>query len=51
MTDQTLTIDIVSNVVCSWCYLGEKRLEAAIADESGPVPVQARAAMRETPAG
>src|SRR5262249_33933488 len=38
--DQVLTIDIVSDVVCPWCYVGEKRLEAALADE--PVPVQVR---------
>jgi len=42
MTDETLTIDIVSDVVCPWCYLGEKRLEAAIAYESGPVAVRWR---------
>jgi predicted DsbA family dithiol-disulfide isomerase len=28
---QTLTIDVVSDVVCPWCYLGQKRLDAAIA--------------------
>lgn len=27
-----LTIDVVSDVVCPWCYLGEKRLEAALAE-------------------
>ena len=37
--DQTLTIDIVSDVVCPWCYLGEKRLEAALAEEPQPVAV------------
>ena len=32
MTDrQTLTIDVVSDVVCPWCYLGQKRLDYAIA--------------------
>ncbi len=40
--DQTLTIDIVSDVVCPWCYLGEKRLEAALADELQPVAVRWR---------
>ena len=25
MSDETLTIDVVSDVVCPWCYLGEKR--------------------------
>jgi predicted DsbA family dithiol-disulfide isomerase len=40
--DQVLTIDIVSDVVCPWCYLGEKRLEEALADEAGPVLVRWR---------
>ena len=40
--DPILTIDVVSDVVCPWCYLGEKRLEAALADESQPVAVRWR---------
>ena len=40
--NDVLTIDIVSDVVCPWCYLGEKRLEAALADEAGPVAVRWR---------
>jgi predicted DsbA family dithiol-disulfide isomerase len=39
---EPLTIDIVSDVVCPWCYLGEKRLEAALADETGSVTVRWR---------
>lgn len=31
MTRTSLSIDVVSDVVCPWCYLGEKRLEAAVA--------------------
>lgn len=27
----TLTIDIVSDAVCPWCYIGKRRLEAALA--------------------
>lgn len=27
---ETLTIDIVSDVMCPWCYVGQKRLENAI---------------------
>ena len=27
-----LTIDIVSDVVCPWCYIGKRRLEAALAN-------------------
>ena len=40
--DDVLTIDIVSDVVCPWCYVGEKRLEAALAEEPGPVVVRWR---------
>ena len=32
MTQTTpLTIDIVSDVVCPWCYIGKRKLEAALA--------------------
>ncbi|QRM55520.1 DsbA family oxidoreductase [Sinorhizobium sp. BG8] len=27
---ETLTIDVVSDVVCPWCYLGKKRLDKAL---------------------
>lgn len=40
--DSTLTIDFVSDVVCPWCYLGEKRLAAALANETAPVVVRWR---------
>ena len=40
--DEILTIDIVSDVVCPWCYLGEKRLEEALGEEAGPVAVRWR---------
>jgi predicted DsbA family dithiol-disulfide isomerase len=40
--DDILTIDIVSDVVCPWCYLGEKRLEAALAESPQPVVVRWR---------
>jgi predicted DsbA family dithiol-disulfide isomerase len=40
--DETLIIDVVSDVVCPWCYLGEKRLEVALADEPSPVAVRWR---------
>jgi predicted DsbA family dithiol-disulfide isomerase len=39
---QVLTIDIVSDVVCPWCYLGEKLLEEALKDEAGLVAVRWR---------
>ena len=40
--NEILTIDIVSDVVCPWCYVGEKRLEEALAEEAGPVAVRWR---------
>jgi predicted DsbA family dithiol-disulfide isomerase len=40
--DPVLTIDVVSDVVCPWCYLGEKRLEEALSEEAGPVVVRWR---------
>jgi predicted DsbA family dithiol-disulfide isomerase len=32
---QPLIIDVVSDVVCPWCYLGKRRLEAALKREGG----------------
>jgi predicted DsbA family dithiol-disulfide isomerase len=29
---KSLTIDVVSDVVCPWCYIGKRRLERALAD-------------------
>jgi predicted DsbA family dithiol-disulfide isomerase len=29
---EELTIDVVSDVVCPWCYIGKRRLEAALRD-------------------
>lgn len=40
-----LTIDVVSDVVCPWCYIGKRRLESALARlrESDPdLPVTVR---------
>ena len=31
MSAASLTIDIVSDVVCPWCYIGKRKLEAALA--------------------
>ena len=33
------TIDVVSDVVCPWCYIGKRRLEAALAARAGPAPI------------
>jgi predicted DsbA family dithiol-disulfide isomerase len=27
----TLTVDVISDVICSWCYIGKRRLEKAVA--------------------
>ncbi len=37
-----LSIDVVSDVVCPWCYLGEKRLALALAEEAAPVTIRWR---------
>ena len=40
---EPLTIDVVSDVVCPWCFLGKRRLEAAIRDSGeGPIAVRWR---------
>jgi predicted DsbA family dithiol-disulfide isomerase len=31
MNDAMVTIDVVSDVMCPWCYIGKRRLEAAVA--------------------
>lgn len=36
---ERITIDIVSDVVCPWCYLGKARLELAIAEVQDQVGV------------
>ena len=38
-----LSIDIISDVVCPWCFIGKRRLEAALARRaSSDAPVQVR---------
>jgi predicted DsbA family dithiol-disulfide isomerase len=32
--------DVISDVICPWCYIGKRRLEKAIATFSGPVKVR-----------
>jgi predicted DsbA family dithiol-disulfide isomerase len=34
-TAETLTVDVVSDVVCPWCYIGKHRLEAALRELAG----------------
>ncbi|MBJ6371581.1 DsbA family oxidoreductase [Sedimentitalea arenosa] len=31
MTDQTITLDILSDPICPWCYIGKTHLDAALA--------------------
>ena len=41
MSDQDpVTIDIVSDVVCPWCYLGKSNLEKALQDYGDPVIIR-----------
>jgi len=39
---EPLTIDIVSDVMCPWCYIGKRRMEAALASLDGEVPLDIR---------
>ena len=38
MTGKTLTIDVFSDVVCPWCFIGKHRLDAALATLHGASP-------------
>lgn len=35
-----LTVDVISDVICPWCYIGKRRLEKAIAAIGKPVEVR-----------
>ena len=37
-----LTVDVISDVICPWCYIGKRRLEKAIADLDDEHDVQVR---------
>ncbi len=40
MSQDTITIDVISDVACPWCYVGKRRLEAALEEWNGaPVKV------------
>jgi predicted DsbA family dithiol-disulfide isomerase len=39
MTDRGLAIEIYSDVVCPWCYVGKRRLERALTEFGGDVRV------------
>ena len=38
----TLTVDVISDVICPWCYIGKRRLEKAIAARRGQRAVRVR---------
>lgn len=38
----TISVDVVSDVVCPWCYIGRRRLEKAITELKGRVAVDVR---------
>lgn len=38
----TLSVDVTSDVICPWCYIGRRRLERAIAALDGSVEVRVR---------
>lgn len=42
MTAKPLTIDIVSDVMCPWCYIGKRRLEQALEMTSPEIEVAIR---------
>lgn len=35
-----LTVQVISDVICPWCYIGKRRLESAISKYGGPVKVR-----------
>ena len=35
-----LSVDVISDVICPWCFIGKRRLEKAIAAHGEPVKVQ-----------
>ncbi|SLM47186.1 putative thiol oxidoreductase, DsbA family, FrnE subfamily [Nitrospira japonica] len=37
MNNRPLTIEVYSDVVCPWCYVGKRRLERALAQRQGSV--------------
>ncbi len=46
---QTLHIDVVSDVVCPWCYVGKRRLEDALTQWAQAHPDQAMPSVRWHP--
>jgi predicted DsbA family dithiol-disulfide isomerase len=42
MTGQPLSVDLFSDIVCPWCYIGERRFEEARAQVGSAIPVEVR---------
>ena len=40
MTESVRTIDVYSDVICPWCYVGKRRLEQAIKEWNGSGPLK-----------
>jgi predicted DsbA family dithiol-disulfide isomerase len=41
MTDKTVTLDIISDPICPWCYIGKTQLDSALASvENNPFVIQ-----------
>jgi len=36
----TITVDVISDVICPWCFIGKRRLEKAIASLGVSVKVR-----------
>ena len=36
----TISVDVISDVICPWCYIGKHRLEKAVATLAQPVKVR-----------
>src|SRR6516162_320575 len=36
----SLSVEVISDVICPWCFIGKRRLEKAIAADAGPVKVR-----------
>mgnify|MGYP000890038015 CR=1 FL=1 len=37
---QTIQVDVVSDIVCPWCYIGKRRLESALAQLNNRFPIE-----------
>jgi predicted DsbA family dithiol-disulfide isomerase len=40
MAERSVTIDVVSDVICPWCFIGKRRLEKALAELGGEFDVE-----------